>query len=82
MRYIPTSAEVIACICIKHDKDLRVFSSFSAPECGVMETQYAFAFQEIPLFGIKTNWDIGDSSWKRENEKTEYWLCVAEKEED
>lgn len=35
MRYIPTSAEVIACIRIKHDKDLRVFSSFSAPECGV-----------------------------------------------
>ena len=91
MRYIPTSAEVIACIRIKHDKDLRVFSSFSDPDGtwqggpgyhGRMETEYAFAFQSIPLFKIEATWDIPVYGNKRMNEETKYWLCVAEKEED
>ena len=91
MRYIPTSAEVIACIRIKHDKDLRVFSSFSDPdgtwqggpgEKGRMMTEYCFKFQSIPLFKMETTWEIGNPSWERKNEKTEYWLCVADNEED
>jgi hypothetical protein len=91
VKYIPTSAEVIACIRIKHKDDLTVFSSFSDPdgtwqggagETGRMITEYCFKFQSIPLFKMETTWEIGDTSWDRKNEKTEYWLCVAEKEED
>lgn len=86
MKYIPTSAEVIACIRIKHKDDLTVFSSFSDPEGngthGRMMTEYCFKFQSIPLFRMETTWEIGNPSWERKNEKTEYWLCVAENEED
>ena len=45
-------------------------------------TEYGFKFQSIPLFKMETTWEIGSPSWDRKNEKTEYWLCVAEKEED
>ena len=91
MKHIPTSAEVIACIRIKHKDDLTVFSSFSDPdgtwqgdagETGRMMTEYCFKFQSIPLFKMETTWEIRSPSWDRKNEKTEYWLCVAEKEED
>ena len=91
MKHIPTSAEVIACIRIKHKDDLTVFSSFSDPdgtwqggagETGRMMTEYCFKFQSIPLFKMETTWEIGSPSWDRKNEKTDYWLCVAEKEED
>ena len=91
MRYIQTSAEVIACIRIKHKDDLAVFSSFSDPDgtwqggpekTGRMMTEYCFKFQSIPLFKMETTWEIGNPSWNRKNEKTEYWLCVPEKEED
>ena len=89
MKYIATSAEVIACIRIKHKDDLTVFSSFSDPdgtwqqgEIGRMMTEYCFKFQSIPLFKMETTWEIGDQSWKRKNEKTEYWLCVCEEEGD
>lgn len=91
MKYVPTSAEVIACIRIKHKDDLGVFSSFSDPDgtwqggpggTGRMMTEYCFKFQSIPLFKMETTWDIGVLSWCRENEKTEYWLCVCEEEGD
>jgi len=91
VKYIATSAEVIACIRIKHKDDLAVFSSFSDPDgtwmegCGThgrMMTEYGFKFQSIPFFKMETTWQIGNPSWDRKNEKTEYWLCVAEKEED
>lgn len=47
-----------------------------------MMTEYCFKFQSIPLFKMETTWEIGDQSWKRKNEKTEYWLCVCEEEGD
>jgi len=84
---IPTSPEVIACIRIKHEDELTIFSSFSDPdgtrldgtgETGEMMTEYCFKKSERPLFRIQSTWNISPSDCKRHNELVEYLLCIAE----
>jgi len=86
---IKTSAEVWAVIHARHNKDLTVFESYSAPDGGenrsdkgVMYTGYGLKGADYPLMAAETTWDIdNERSYKRHNEKHEYWLFVNEKEE-
>jgi hypothetical protein len=64
--------------------ELRVFSSYSAPESGLMETSYGFKGDDYPVMEARTTWDINvwgevdmNDQYIRNNEKHEYWLCVA-----
>lgn len=89
---ISTSAEVYAVIFARHRDRLTVFSSFSDPagtfnggpgEVGRMHTTWGFQGCEWPLLEARTEWQIDpEQSYKRINEKHEYWLCmpVGEKE--
>ena len=82
---IKTTKEVWLTIKLAHE-DLEVFSTYSAPEgdmygdpneC-VMLTEYGFIGCDFPIIGAKTTWDRSPKgSFKRENEKHIYWLCVA-----
>lgn len=83
---IPTSAEVWAVIHAKHGKELKVFSTYSAPggdqfgdpTVGRMETSYGFDGCDTPIIKAKTTWDIdSEKPYERLNVKNEYWLCVA-----
>lgn len=91
MKRIPTSAEVWAVIRAKHNSDLVVFSSYSAPDgdqfgdpgIAVMMTEYGLNDADYPLIGAKTTWDAHHEVYSKErNENTEYWLCVPEHEDD
>lgn len=84
---IPTSAEVCAVLRARHGAEMGVFSSFSDPdgrfnggsgEFGRMETAYAIKGCHVPLIEYRTTWEIDpEATYKRINEKHEYWLCVA-----
>ena len=78
---IRTSKEVWMYICAEH-KDLVVFSSYSAPESGCMETSFGFRGAECPLIHAKTTWDVGEFGDERKNELHEYWLCYPIKERE
>jgi hypothetical protein len=82
---IVTTAEVWAVIRARHHEQLKVFSSFSAPEGdhygnpneGRMMTEYGFDGADCPLIGADTRWDIdSEKPHKRINERHEYWLCL------
>lgn len=83
-RKIPTSPEVWAVIRARHP-DLKVFSTFSAPdgnwfgdpdECA-MFTEYGFGKSDVPIIGAETTWEKEqDKPHNRLNEKTIYWLCI------
>ena len=80
----PTSAEVWAVLKARHNAALRVYSSYSAPEGeshgdptkAVMMTEYAFEDAQWPLMGARTTWQVGDDTYPRKTERSEYWLCV------
>ena len=82
---IKTTLEVWRSIKSAHGDDLKVFSSYSAPDgdmyfnpnvC-VMETEYGLKGADFPIIRAKTTWDRDMSgSFKRENEKHEYWLSI------
>ena len=84
-RKIKTEASVWAVIKSVHP-ELVVHSSYSAPEgdffgdssiCRMM-TEYGFKDSDMPLIGAETTWDRSpENDYKRENEKTEYWFCIA-----
>ena len=89
MILIPTSPEVIACIRIKHENELTIYSSLSDPggtwldgsgEKGKMMTEYCFKKSKRPLFRIQSTWNIS-SDCKRHNELVEYWLCIVEEDD-
>ncbi len=86
---IPTSAEVWAVIHARHRGELKVFSSYSAPDGdphgdptqGRMCTAYGFERGDWPVIEARTTWDIerddsGNAKSTRKNEKHEYWLCA------
>ena len=88
---IPTSFEVWAVLMAHHAKALRVYGSYSAPEgemidgklLAVMRAEYAFEDGRWPIIGIRTTWEVGDTTWPRKSEINEYWLCVrTEAQED
>jgi hypothetical protein len=85
VRQIKTSAEVYAVLHARHRKELKVFSSYSAPdgdqygdpEKCVMRTEWGFEESENPFIGAETTWDKDhDKPYNRINEKTKYWLCI------
>jgi hypothetical protein len=80
-----TSAEVWAVIKARHNKDLVVFGTYSAPDgdeyigdsSGRMDTSYGFKDADYPLMEASTTWTIDrDKPSSRIDEITEYWLCV------
>ena len=82
---ISTSYEVWATIKRNHSEELRVFSSYSAPNgdqfgdlsTAVMYTEYGFLDADCPLIGAETKWDVDSShSVERKNERHKYWLCA------
>ena len=86
---ILTSAEVWAVIHARHHGELKVFSSYSAPDGdmygnphqGIMYTAYGFECGDWPVIEARTTWDIerddrGQATLNRNNEKHEYWLCA------
>jgi hypothetical protein len=85
---IPTSAEVCAVIRARHNADMTVFATFSDPdgtfnggpgERGRMDTAYGLKGCDWPLIEYRTTWDIDqdpERSYKRHNEKHEYWICI------
>ena len=83
-RKVPTSAEVWAVLKARHADELRVYGSYSAPEgdefgdpsTAVMMTEYAFEDAQWPLMGARTTWAVGDITYPRVTESTQYWLCV------
>lgn len=90
---IPTSAEVWAVIKARHGNELVVFATYSAPDGdhygnpqqGVMKTEYGLPGADYPLMGACTTWDIvpaGNVYDRRQNERTEYWLCVNMKDSE
>ncbi len=90
-QWIETSAEVWSVIMARHRSELTVFSSYSNPDgsCPLgggtptMETSYGFKNSDAPIMRAKTTWDgPSDGSYKRENEKSQYWLCVIKEEEE
>ena len=87
MKYkkIPTSYEVWLSIKKQHLNQLKLFSSYSAPDgdyfgdikTGVMMTEYGFDGASCPIMGAETKWDIDrEHPYKKVNERHEYWLCV------
>lgn len=82
-RTVTTSAEVFAVIMARHHHELKVFSSYSAPdgdqfgnsEKGKMFTSYGFEDADYPILEAETTWGISWSG-KRENETHRYWLCI------
>jgi hypothetical protein len=59
---------------------LVVFSSYSAPERGIMETSYCFKGADYPIIEARTTWDavpLWDVMEETKNEQHEYWLCVG-----
>jgi len=82
---IPTSVEVWAVIKAKHHDQLKVYSSYSAPEGdffgnlneGKMVTEYALTGADYPLMGAETRWTINhEKPYERINEQHKYWLCL------
>ena len=82
---IETTPEVWAVIRARHASVMVVFSTYSDPQgehngntSGRMETAWGFPGASVPTLYAKTTWDIDpEFSYKRGNEKHEYWLCVA-----
>lgn len=88
-RRIYTSAEVYAVIMARHRQQLKVFSTYSAPEGdsslnrGIMLTEWGFDGEDYPIVGAETTWDIDqERPYLRNNEKHWYWLCIATPEAD
>lgn len=91
-RIIPTSAEVWAVLHARHGKELKVFSTYSAPggdefgdpSIAVMFTAYGFACaDDYPVMEARTTWRVNpEKSYEREGETTEYWLCIPLKSDD
>lgn len=86
---ISTSAEVWAVIRARHNDDLGVYASCSDPDginggrTGRMYTAYGFKGADYPLMAAETTWDIDDErSYKRHNEKHEYWLFVNQLDDE
>jgi hypothetical protein len=73
---IPTSAEVASVIQARHSRELIVYSSYSAPESGVMETTYGFKDEDFPVIGYRTTWDGLTERYERINEQHKYWLLA------
>jgi len=83
---IKTSEEVYATLMRQHFGELRVFSTFSAPDgdyfgdpnvCRMM-TEYGFDNTDIPILGIETTWDRQvENTYERVNEQHKYWLCIG-----
>ena len=83
---VPTSAEVWAVIKARHGNSLAVFESFSNPDGSFMGncrpemmTVYGFHDSAFPLMGARTTWET-QTDGKRGNERTEYWLCIVDRE--
>jgi len=86
-----TTAAVYSAIMSAHRDELRAFSSYSSPNGdyfgnmseGVMMTEFGFDGADCPLIGAETRWDIDtEAPHKRNNERTEYWLCLPNDEEE
>lgn len=77
--WLETPVEVWTIIHAAHGKDLVVFSSFSDPEHGRMETAYGFKDADAPLLRAETTWDtpINKETCKRENEVHKHWICIV-----
>lgn len=73
---IATSAEVWAVLRARHSEEMDVFSTFSNPDGGVMETTYGLKGSDWPLIGAKTTWRLEPGHYARQDEKTEYWLFM------
>ena len=88
-RKIETSREVYAVIWARHEKDLQVFGGYTDADgyngSPRMETSWILPRCDYPILEIVTTWDKetdpGRMSNKRINEKHQYFLCVANKEE-
>lgn len=86
---IETSPEVWAVIKARHHEDLTVFGTYSAPEGSEfsdqceMYTEYGFKDADVPLMAARTTWDRDpETSYKRINEKTKYWLFIIEESDN
>jgi hypothetical protein len=79
---VETSAEVYAVIMARHRGDLKPFSTYSAPDNGVMMTEWGFEGHDVPFVGVETTWEVEDRTMPsyRKNERHEYWLCIGEEE--
>lgn len=90
-RIVKTTAEVWNAIRASHREQLKVFSSYSAPDGdyfgnssqGKMFTAYGFDQGDYPIMQAETTWDIDRQNLcNRINEVHEYWLCLPIKEVD
>ena len=87
---IPTSAEVCVVLMALHAEELRVYGSYINPEGemidgnrrAVIKTEYAFEDGRWPIIGIRTTWEVGDTTWPRKSEYNDYWLCVRTEAQD
>ena len=87
---IPTSFEVLDVLMTRHVQELRIYGSYINPEGemidgklrAVIKTEYAFEDGRWPIIGIRTTWDVGDTTWPRKSESNEYWLCVRTEAQD
>lgn len=80
-RAFVTSAEVWAVLRARHGRVLKVFSTFSDPECGCMETTFSLPSAGYPLIGARTTWKPNpERPGERIDEQHEYFLFVAMKE--
>lgn len=82
---LPTSSKVWAVIKARHHDQLKVYSSYSAPNGdfygnpneGIMITEYVLIGADYPLMGAETRWDINhETPYERINERHKYWLCL------
>ncbi len=90
-KWVETTAQVWLAIKAAHSDQLAVFSSYSNPtgDCPLgggtptMETAYGFRDADAPIMRAETTWDKPeDGSYKRENEKHRYWLCIVKESEE
>jgi hypothetical protein len=81
---IPTTEEVWLTI-KKNHPELRVFSSYSAPQGdfysgytqACMQTSYGFYDNDYPIIEAKTTWTFQvDRPYERIDEIHKYWLCI------
>lgn len=56
----------------KQHPELRLFSSYTAPEKGITFTSYGFPGSDFPIMEAETTWDTNAYG----DETHQYWLCL------
>lgn len=77
---VPTTPEIYGSLLSQHLGDLHVFSTYT--KVGVTEperceafTVWGFKDSDWPFMGAESSWLEEPDTYKRLDEKHEYWLC-------